>query len=76
MDTKDNIVKLYTGGDVAISRIKQELEDRGIYCLVKDGFKQGISVGFVGGTPSTIDLFVLEDNLEEAMEIVKIITKK
>ncbi|MFV0590550.1 MAG: DUF2007 domain-containing protein [Draconibacterium sp.] len=70
MDTQDKIVKLYTGGDVIINHIKQELEEKGINCLVKDSYKQSISVGFVDGVPSAIDVFVLEKDLEEAMKIV------
>ena len=70
METQDKIVKLYTGTDVIINHIKQELEEKGIKCLVKDSFKQSISVGFVDGVPSAIDLFVLEKDLEEAVKIV------
>lgn len=73
---EDEIVKLYTGGDVIINHIKQELESRDIFCLVQDGFKQGINAGFVGGVPSAIDLFVRESDLDEAIEIVNAITEK
>ena len=73
---EDNIVKLYTGSDVIINHIKQELEANGISCLIKDGFKQGIDAGFVGGVPSAIDLFVLESDLERAVEIVNAITEE
>jgi len=71
----DKIVKLYTSSDVIISHIKQELESKDIFCLIKDGFGQGIDAGFVGGVSSAIDLFVRESDLDEAIEIVKAITE-
>lgn len=76
METQDKIVKLYTGSAVLVSHIKQELEDKGINCLVKDGFRQSISVGFVDGVPSAIDIFVVEADLEEAIKIVNAITQE
>ncbi|RIJ50437.1 DUF2007 domain-containing protein [Maribellus luteus] len=72
---EDKIVKLYTSSDVIISHIKQELESKDIFCLIKDGFGQGINAGFVGGVSSAIDLFVRESDLDEAIEIVKAITE-
>ncbi|MFV0266263.1 MAG: putative signal transducing protein [Draconibacterium sp.] len=75
MNTQDEIVKVYTGGELIINRIKQELESRGIFCLIKDGYGQGIQAGFVGGVSSAIDLFVRESDLDEAIEVVKAITE-
>lgn len=72
----DTILNIYTGGDVIINRLKQELEKEGIYCLVKDGFKQGLIAGFGEGVPSAIDLFVKESDLERALEIVQAITQE
>jgi len=76
MDTQDAIVKIYTGGDVIISRIKQELEAQGIICMVKDRFKQGLAAGFGDGVPSAIDLYVTENDLEKAVRIVKALTEE
>lgn len=73
---EDKVVLLYTGGDVIINRIKQELESKGIFCLIQDGFKQGIEAGFMGGVPSAIKLFVDENDLPKAQEIVKAITEE
>jgi len=66
----DKLIKLYTGGDVVINRIKQELEANGINALIKDRFKQGLAAGFGDGVPSAIDIFVVEENFEKANEIV------
>lgn len=70
MSTQENIVKLYTGGDVVINRIKLSLEAEGINTLIQDGFKQGVAVGFGGGVPSAIDIYVTQNDFEKAREIV------
>lgn len=71
MSENNNLVKLYTGGDVIINRVKQELEEAGIKSMVKDGYKQGLAAGFGDGVPSAIDIFVVESDFERANEIVK-----
>lgn len=76
MNENDGLIKLYTGGDVVISRIKQELDVAGINSLVKDGFKQGLAAGFGEGVPTAIDIFVTEEDFEKASEIVKALTEE
>lgn len=76
MNEHDGLKKLFTGGDVIIARIKQVLESKGINSLVKDGFKQGLAAGFGEGVPSAIDIFVTEEDLEKANEIVKALTEE
>lgn len=75
MNENSELVKLYTGGDVVVRRIKLELEVKGINALIKDGFKQGLGAGFGGGVPSAIDIFVTEENFEKAHEIVEALTE-
>ena len=71
--SSDELVLVYTGGEVIIERIKAELELKGILSISKDGFRQGIEAGFGGGVPSAIDLFVNESDAEEAVRIIKAI---
>ncbi len=59
MSENNNLVKLYTGGDVIINRVKQELEEAGIKSMVKDGYKQGLAAGFGDGVTSAIVFFVV-----------------
>ena len=73
MNDKDKIVLVYTGNEVIIERIRVNLKKEGINSITKDGFNQGINAGFVGGTPSSIDLFVLEADSEKAIEIINAI---
>ena len=73
MKEKNGLVLVYTGNDIIISRIKYELELKGIKSIVKDGFNAGLSAGFGGGIPSAVDLFVTEKDFEQANEIVEAI---
>ena len=75
MNDKDKIVLVYTGSEVIIERIRVNLEKEGINSIIKDGFGQGINAGFVGGTPSTIDLFVIETDFKKATEIINAIVE-
>ncbi|WP_346856995.1 DUF2007 domain-containing protein [uncultured Draconibacterium sp.] len=76
MTDYDGLIKLFTGGDVIIARIKQELELEGINSLVKDRFKQGLAAGYGDGVPSAIDLFVTEEDYDKAIQIVKALTEE
>jgi hypothetical protein len=73
MTEKNGLILVYTGNDIIISRIKYELELKGIKSIVKDGFNAGLSAGFGGGIPSAVDLFVTEKDFEQANEIVEAI---
>ena len=74
MENNENAILVFTGDIISIQRVKAELEAKGISCIIKDGFKQGIEAGFIGGTPSSINLFVLESDVKTAMEVVKAVT--
>lgn len=76
MSEQEELVKLYTGDNITISRIKIELEAKGITSLVKDGFNQGLGAGFGGGVPSAIDIFVTEKDFEKAYGIVNVLTEE
>lgn len=74
--SEDKLVKLYTGAKVIVSRIVAELETQGIHSILKDGFRQGIEAGYGGGVPSAIDIYVVEEDLKNATEIVKALTEE
>ena len=66
----DSLINIYTGDEITVKRIKSELEAQGILSIERDGFKQGLAAGFGGGIPSAIDLFVAENDFENAIKIV------
>ena len=73
MENEEKIVLVYTGDLVTIEHIKNELEAKDITTVVKDGYQEGLDAGFVGGTPSSINLFVLESDVKNALEIISAI---
>ncbi len=75
MNENTELIKLYTGGDVIIHRLKLELEAKGINALIKDGL-QGLGSVFGEGVPSAIDIFVTEEDFEKAHAIVNAITSE
>ena len=76
MHDKDKIVLIYTGNEVIIERLKVNLEKEGIVPIIRDDYHSGMEAGFVGGTPSTIELFVLESDVAKATVIATAITKE
>jgi len=70
MKKGDNLVRVFTGSEVSVILLKGELEKIGISVLIQNDYQAGNAVGFMGGTPSAIDLFIQESDLKEAEPIV------
>lgn len=61
-----NLIRIYTGPEVAVIFLKAELEKIGIVALIQNNWQSGITAGFGGGSPNSIDLFIQESDLELA----------
>ncbi|MCH2218184.1 MAG: DUF2007 domain-containing protein [Flavobacteriales bacterium] len=62
-------VNIFTGSSILTTRIKHLLEETGITSIVKDHMESGRLAGF--GTPmNSVQLFVLEKDLDEAKHVV------
>ena len=70
-DNNDKLVKVFSGTDVSIGFLKKHLEENGIASLTKNSFQSGNIAGFMGGTPSSIDLFIQEKDLKKAEPIIE-----
>jgi hypothetical protein len=70
MKKGNNLIRVFTGTEVLVILLKERLEEVGISALIKDDFQSGITVGFVGGVPSAIDLYIQESDLLEAEPII------
>ena len=70
MNDKTKLVLVFTDTEIVVTRIKYELEMKGINSIIKDDFKSGISAGFSGGLPSGVELFVEEKDVEMTSEII------
>ena len=70
MKKRDNLVRVFTGSEVSAILLKGELESIGISAMIQNDYQAGNAYGFMGGTPSAIDLFIQEADLKEAEAIV------
>ena len=71
MDDHSKHTKLFTGSLIEIQRLQLDLDDNQIPSLVKNNFQSGIRSGFYGGSPSQVELFIYEEDLEKAIPILE-----
>ena len=70
MKENSNLIRVYSGTELTVNLLKDELESFGISSMIKNDFNSGVSAGFSGGVPSSIDLFIQELDLEKAEPII------
>jgi len=70
MKEKNNLICVYTGTELTVNLLKDELENSGIPGMIQNDFNSGVSAGFSGGVPSSVDLFIQELYLEKAEPII------
>lgn len=75
MDDNSKHIKFFTGSLIQIQRLQLDLNDQQIPSLVKNNFQSGLRSGFYGGSPSQVELFIYEEDLEKAKPILKIFKK-
>jgi len=66
----NSLILIYTGTELTVNLLKEELEENGISGMIQNDFNSGISAGFSGGVPSSVDLFIQEFDLEKAEPII------
>jgi hypothetical protein len=69
MNEEDNLVRIYTGTELTVNLLKDELEQVGIIGIIQNDFESGTSAG-IAGDPSAIDLFIQETDLKKAKPIL------
>ena len=70
MDDNSKHVKFFTGSLIQIQRLQLDLDDNQIPSLVKNNFQSGLRSGFYGGSPSQVQLFIYQEDLEKAKLIL------
>ena len=70
MKENNQLIRVYTGSELTVYLLKDELEKSGIGALIKNDFKSGVSAGFSGGVSSAIDLYIQETDLPQAEIII------
>ncbi len=71
MDTKNELVRVFAGSEITVNLLKYELENVGISTNIINEYEQSNFRGFSTGTPYSVDLYVLDTDLEKAEPIVK-----
>jgi len=70
MKNGNDLIRVFTGTEVLVYLLKERLEEVEISALIKNDFQSGITVGFVSGVPSAIDLYIQESDLKKAEPII------
>lgn len=70
MKGNSNLIRVYSGTELTVNLLKDELEKFGISSMIQNDFNSGVSAGFSGGVPSSIDLFIQELDLGKSEPIL------
>jgi hypothetical protein len=64
------LIRVYSGTELTVFLLKDELEKSGISGMIQNDFSSGVSAGFSGGVPSSVDLYIQELDVEKAEPII------
>lgn len=68
---ESKIVRVFAGSEITVNLLKAELEQEGIPVNVVNEYEQSNFRGFSTGTPYSVDLYILDSDLEKAKPIVE-----
>ncbi|HHC78738.1 MAG TPA: DUF2007 domain-containing protein [Flavobacteriia bacterium] len=71
MDDHSKHIQFFTGSLIEIQRLQLDLDANQIPSLVKNNFQSGLRSGFYGGSPSLVELFIYEEDLEKARPVLE-----
>ena len=71
MSTEDDYKRVYTGSEVNVLHLEDILQQEGIGTRVRNDFDSGLRAGFGGGLPGQVQLFVLSEQYEQALNITR-----
>ena len=70
MRKENKLIRVYSGTELTVNLLKEELEKFGIPGMIQNDFNSGVSAGFSGGVPSSIDLCIQQIDLEKAEPMI------
>jgi len=70
MKNGNDLIRVFTGTEVLVYLLKERLEEVEISALIKNDFQSGLTVGFISGVPSAVDLYIQESDLKDAEPII------
>lgn len=68
---ESKLVRVFAGSEITVNLLKAELEQEGIPVNVVNDYEQSNFRGFSTGTPYSVDLYILDSDLEKAKPIVE-----
>lgn len=71
METQNKMVRVFAGSEITVNLLKYELETEGIPTNVINEYEQSNFRGFSTGTPYSVDLYILDNDLKRAEPRVK-----
>ncbi len=71
MDDHSKHIRFFTGSLIEIQRLQLDLDQIKIPSLVKNNFESGLLSGFYGGAPSSVQLFIFEEDKDKALPILE-----
>ncbi len=70
MEPQTKFVHVFAGSEITVNLLKAELEQAGILSNVVNEYEESNFRGFSTGTPYSVDLYILDTDLEKAQPIV------
>lgn len=70
MGLNDRMIRVFAGSEITLNLLSTGLQEAGIQSNVITGSDQSNLGGFSAGTPYSVDLYILNSDLEKAKPIV------
>lgn len=67
MEKEENLIKVFTGPQATAMLLMQRLEETGIKSLIKNDS----GLGYLGGVPEVIELYIFEEDLDKAKPLIE-----
>jgi hypothetical protein len=71
METKNKLIRVFAGSEITLNLLSSELQKEGIPTEIINEYEQSNFRGFSTGTPYSVDLYILDTDMEKAEPIVK-----
>ncbi|MBZ9731075.1 DUF2007 domain-containing protein [Salegentibacter sp. JZCK2] len=71
MSSDESYERVYTGSDPNVQYLQELFDKAGINSRVRNDFDSGLRAGFGGGLPGQVQLFVVKNHYDEALNIAK-----
>lgn len=71
MDQSPDFIKIFTGNAISVLALRNALEEKNIVAVIKDDSESARLAGFGMVAPGLQEVFVHEDELDQAIRIVE-----